>query len=181
MFVYVPASRGRSNASFREERLAVPSPNAMSLQTTTVALRRGTTRNNSRSIVDHGLIRGGPHRRRNAVCLCPAMPWDMPYVENFLQSATTFISLDLVALPGRVYSDTITQSMMGTVLVCHHIPVNTFLSTITLTGTDYRQLWHRLLGGNLHYVPTRGGLGECWATPCFVDRLAQHAAHRGGQ
>lgn len=88
----------------------LPRPNAMALQTTTVAQRHCTNCGNVRSIVDNGLISAGPHRHRISAHMRPKMPWDMSYKANFVQHSTTLISLDPVALPDKVPVGTIAQS-----------------------------------------------------------------------
>lgn len=159
----VRAPKGHSHASLREGRLAVPRRSRRPQW----PKWRSTSRDNVRSIVDSGLIPGGPHGNRDAVHICPTTPWHTSNKGNFLQHATSFISLDPVVLPDKV---PLAPSPSGHILEDHHLHGHILPSVVA--PTVVRHFPH-------HNVPMRASLGECWATTCVVDCFARtEASHR---
>lgn len=59
-FAYIRASQGHTIPFLVEERFSAPRPDAEALKDTTIALWHGTTKANVKSILEIGLLPGGP-------------------------------------------------------------------------------------------------------------------------
>lgn len=118
-------------------------------------------RDNVRSIMDSGLIPGGPRGNRSAVQICPVMLWDTQYSSELPK----FISIGPESVLHNVPGDATTQSTNRTALARHHILADISLSVITQTGTDLRKV--ALEDGRV-----RPSVHERWATQFAVDRFA---------
>lgn len=107
--------------------------------------------------------------------------WDASYKARLLQHATTSISIDPVALPDKVPSDTITQSMDGTVSGRHHRPVITLYHDAHRDGAPPNPAPH--IGRQVAHNdgPMRASLGESRPTQRNIDRFSRHVAHCCGQ